>query len=102
VRVCAQAWLHDVITANSCLISSIVVLKLAPVFKRVYVKALLFIVSSPVVMEKEACPETLRLDLARLVDLQGEFQALCGRCACFFCLLSPLWVGGGAALTLTC
>jgi len=53
-------------------------------FKRIYVKALLYIVSHPVLIEEATCPETLLLDMSRLTDLQIDFRSLTGRCVRVF------------------
>ena len=64
------AWIGEVVAANRDLVPSLAVLKLAPVFKRVYLKA----VVSLVVNASSPCPETLAMDVARIEELREAFR----------------------------
>ena len=64
------AWIGEVVAANRDLVPSLAVLKLAPVFKRVYLKA----VVSLVVNASSPCPETLAMDVDRIEELREAFR----------------------------
>jgi len=66
------AWIGEVVAANRDLVPSLAVLKLAPVFKRVYLKA----VVSLVVNASSPCPETLAMDVDRIEELREAFRGV--------------------------
>ena len=66
------AWIADVVAANRDLVPSLAVLKLAPVFKRVYLKAVVSLVANA----SSPCPETLAMDVARIEELREDFRGV--------------------------